>query len=531
MFYAYRKFITAAAVAAVVVSLTSEVSSAIALERRASTCGWDTAGGWVQRENAKAGLSSWSAGIPVEFAGDFSGKEKVAQTHSLSLRSLQSPGAVVTGPEGWFSSSSATCGQVVPLHISGNGLSVKISVFRMGYYGGAGARLVEKTVTKSIAHFRSQMNHNVGHTTITTNWPTAWNFKISRNTLPGQYLVRLDDSTGDSNFVPIMVTNPDSHDAVTFISSVLTWQSYNAWGNFSLYKGKDLSRATRSTVASFNRPYDGDGSGQFRYMEYPLIRMTERLGIDLNYMTDLELHGHRGPLLNTKSIFLGGHSEYWTTQMRNVLDSSVAHGINLVSFGGNAGYNRPRLAANNRDLIMWRGASTDPNRMDPVLATTRWRSAPVSRPEASLLGSQYVGLGVNGNFNITRPARWPFAILNGRTILKSVVGREVDSPLYSGGPAVENLAWSKLMLKGKPITAIATYYNNANKAGVIDISTNGWVCAIDNVCPWHPAQFSETSRSVQLVTQEILQSLSKGPMGAWHPAIFDIAKRNHGSKF
>ena len=531
MFRAYRKFLIWAATAAVLGAPIAGITGAIALGRLASTCGWDTASGWVQRENAKAGYVGWSTGIPVEFAGDFSGKEKIARSHSFNLRSLQPQGTMVTGPEGWFSTSSATCGQIVPLHISGNGLPVKISVFRMGYYGGAGARLIAQIATKPIAHFGSNMNNNVGHATITTNWPASWNFKINRNTSPGQYLVRLDDNTGDSNFVPIMVTNPNSHDEVTFVSSVLTWQSYNAWGSFSLYKGKNLSRATRSMVASFNRPYDGDGSGQFRYMEYPLIRMTERLGIDLNYMTDLELHNHRGALLNTKSIFLGGHSEYWTSEMRNVLDSSVAHGINLVSFGGNAGYNRPRLAANNRDLIMWRGASADPNRKNSVLATTRWRSAPISRPEASLLGSQYVGLGVNGDFSVTRPLRWPFAILHGQTILKSVVGREVDSPLYSGGPAVENLASAKLILNGKSLTAIATYYNNSKNAGVINISTNGWVCAIANVCPWHPAQFSETSRSVQLVTQQILESLSKGPMGIWHPALVDISKRNHGSKF
>lgn len=485
-------------------------------------CGWDTAPGWVARENAKVGNAGWDRGIPIAFAGDFAGKE-LKRKKGGPFSSWLAP--TTTGPEGWFSSPSASCDQSVGLHISGNGAPVSIKVYRMGYYGGAGARLIEETTTKSVAHYSAGAPSKPPVSLLTADWPVAWDFTVTRKTLPGQYLIRLTDKYGDSNFVPLMVTNPESRSPVTFVSSVLTWQAYNEWGGYSLYKGPNRTRHTRAMVVSFNRPYDGDGAGQFRYMEFPIVRLAEKLGIDLNYMTDLELNKNDSSLENTKSIVFGGHGEYWTTQMRVALDSAVARGINLISFGGNAGYNRPRLQANDRQVVMWRGASNDPNRKNPILATTRWRSSPIANPESKLLGAQYVGLGVNGNYTIAHPLRWPFSVMKHPAILHGVVGREVDSPLYSVGPAVENLAWAEIRLHGRPITSMATYYTNSKNAGILDIATNGWTCAIDNVCPWHPAHFEQTQDDVQLVTEAILKGIVKGPLGLWRPAIVDIPVR------
>ncbi len=499
--------------------------AASAVGKSASTCTWDSANGWVQRENAKPGNAEWDHGIPIEYAGDFAGKEAMKRKGG-PFSSWLGTSVAASGPEGWFSSSSATCGQSVALHISGNGAPVTIKVFRMGYYGGAGARLIEETTTKPISHYSASAPSKAPESLVIADWPIAWYFTISSQTLPGQYLIRLDDKNGDANFVPIMVVNPDGKNPVTFISSVLTWQAYNEWGGYSLYKGPNRTRYTRAMVVSFNRPYDGDGAGQFRYMEFPIVRLAEKLGIDLNYITDLEVNKDVAALQSTKSIVFGGHGEYWTSAMREALDAAVAKGVNLVSFGGNAGYNRPRLQANDRQLVMWRGNASDPNRKNSVLATSRWRSSPICKPESMLLGAQYVGLGVNGDYTIAHPLRWPFSVMKHPALLRGVVGREVDSPLYTRGPAVEDLAWAEIKLRGKPITAMATYYTNSKNAGVLDISTNGWTCAIDGVCPWHPAHFEETQTDVRLVTEEILKGITKGPLGLWRPAMIDIPKRD-----
>ena len=514
---------SAIAASILILSLTPHAVASVK-KSSASKCGWDTSSGWVKRENLKDGASTWANGIRMQFSGDF-----IMRGHGLlfpkSVGRFGGPKSV----QGWFDTTSATCGDQVGLHISGNGAPVKIKVYRMGYYNGDGARLITDTTTKAIPDYGVSEISPAPESTVTTRWPVAWTFKISGETPPGQYLIRLDDSVGASTFVPLTVSDLEAKSSITFISSVLTWQAYNQWGGYSLYKGPNGRRNTRSTVASFDRPYDGDGSGQFRYMEFPVLKLAEKLGIDLNYITDINLDKNPESLLDTGSILYGGHGEYWTTNMRAAIRAAVQRGVNFVSLGGNASYGRPRLQANDRQMVMWRSSRSDPNRNDPNLATTGWRQTPILRPESKLLGAQYVGLGVDGDYTIPHRDRWPFTTMTHPDLLKNIVGREVDSPLYSIGPPVETLATSSITFHNKPITVMATYYTNSKNAGIIDISTNGWVCAIDDVCPWHPAISPETQLDARLITEEILKGLTRGPLGVWRPAIIDIPERTRAN--
>jgi hypothetical protein len=514
------KRITVVAIAFSLLPWIPLASASNASQKSVSTsrCGWDTASGWVARENQKSGYPLWAKGIPLEYSGDFSVVEPKYQAGETPAPNPNSKPV-----EGWFDQTTARCGDSVGLHLSANGKPVDIKVFRMGYYQGSGARLVQEFKSKPIPALKFHITSQP-ISTVTTNWPVSWKLNVSQLTPPGQYLVRLDDGT-DSSFVPLTITNQTSASDMTMVSSVLTWQAYNQWGGYSLYKGPNRNRLTRANVVSFNRPYDGTGDGQFRYMEYPILKLAEQVGLNLNYVTDLELNQNGSSLARTSSVVLGGHAEYWTTKMREVLQSAVNRGVNLISFGGNAIYNRPRYDPRTRQITMWRGSKADPSIKDPILATTVWRSDPILQPESVLLGSQYVGLGVNGNYRVEHPDRWPFNTERHPNMMNSIVGLEVDSPLYSPGPAVEALATANIIFSGKHVTTMATYYTNSKGAGVLDIGTNGWTCAIDNICPWHPNISKDTQTDSRLVTLQLLKGLTKGPLGKWRPAITNIPAR------
>jgi hypothetical protein len=156
---------------------------------------------------------------------------------------------------------------------------------------------------------------------------------------------------------------------LTFISSVITWQTYNQWGGYSLYKGADGKRETRASEVSFARPYDGDGSGQFRYMEYPVIKAAEKIGLSINYATDFDLDSSPDLTSKTKALVFGGHSEYWTTQMRDAVEAAVDRGVNLIVLGGNTAFNRIDING------------------ETISGVTPWRD--LGRPEVTLLGSQF----------------------------------------------------------------------------------------------------------------------------------------------
>ena len=432
-------------------------------------CGWDTQSGWVARENKKAGASNWAQSIPVKMSADYSRRKSAGRI------------------EGYFSRTSVVCDQSAILTIVGDSHEISISIFRTGYYNGIGARLISKArATKT------------------------WKFRPDKLTPPGQYLFRLDSPGKVSSFIPLTISNPGAPSEITFVSSVLTWQSYNQWGGKSLYKGEDAARETRAEKVSFNRPYDGDGAGQVRYMELPLLKIVEKLGIDINYATDIDLDSNPSLLSKTNAVLFGGHSEYWTIKMRESVEKAIANGVNLIVLGGNTAYNKTTLTPDKRTMS----------------EIVTWRDPSINKPESTFLGSQYLTLGVHRDLVITNPGRWPFNTLKGVTKIDGVMGNEVDSPLYSPGPAVESLGAMNILPTEKRKVAISTYYSTPSGAGVINMGTNGWVCAIENICPWGHKFDKESAAQISTITVEILKAGARPNLGKKHLAITDILARS-----
>ncbi len=421
----------------------------------ASNCGWDQSTGWVARENQKAGDKKWSDGVPLRFSADYSRRKDIPRI------------------EGYLSSASASCGDKLTLTTVGS-KKFTAAIYRMGYYNNSGARLVK--LLKS---------------------PTQ--ISIDAKTPPGQYLIKLSNNLRAATFIPFMVYGDAPSDA-TFVSSVLTWQSYNQWGGESLYKGADGARETAATVVTLDRPYDGDGSGQFRYMEQPLLNLMEKVGLDINYVTDFEVHNNPAVFKSTKSIIVGGHSEYWTVAMRDSIDAAVAAGLNLVAFGGNTAYAITEI--NNREI---RGR-------------TPYRE--VQRPESLLLGSQYFALGIKKD--LISNNLWPFVALGKDAVIKDLYGYEADTAMGTIGPGVQVSARAAISPTEKGFVAMSTYYNAPSGASVLNMGTNAWVCAIKNRCPWGHTFDSLAQKQLTTVTTEVLKAVKTSK---WPVAQIDIPAR------
>ncbi len=425
------------------------------LPATATDCQWDQDAGWVARENLKKGDKTWNQGVPLRFSADFSRRIDVPRI------------------EGFLSSSSGTCGEKLTLTTVGS-KKFTASIYRMGYYNNSGARLVK--LLKS---------------------PTK--ISIDAKTPPGQYLIKLSNNLRAATFVPFLVYG-DAPSETTFISSVLTWQSYNQWGGESLYKGADGARETAAQIVSFDRPYDGDGSGQFRYMEQPLVTMMEKIGIDINYATDFEIHNNPAVFEKTKSIIVGGHSEYWTIAMRDTIDAAVAQGKNLVAFGGNTAYAITEINGRN------------------ISGRTPYRV--IERPESLLLGSQYFALAIRKD--LISNNLWPFAGLGQDAVIKGIYGYEADTALGTIGPGVQVSARAAISPTEKGYVAMSTYYTAASGASVLNMGTNGWVCSMNNRCPWGHTFDPDTQKQIQMVTAEVLKAVKTSN---WPVAQIDFPAR------
>ncbi|MCX6439372.1 MAG: hypothetical protein NT101_05070 [Actinobacteria bacterium] len=326
--------------------------------------------GWVKAENSKVGNKSWDSDVVMRFSADFTRRKEVKRV------------------EGYFDQTSIGCGQSASLKIIG-AKSADISLYRIGYYKGAGARLI-----KSIK--------------------SAKKITATQSTPPGQYLIKLKSPGFQSTFVPLVITGQVSSD-VTFISSVLTWQAYNQWGGESLYKGADGQRETRVKSVSLDRPYDGDGAGQFRYMEQPLVQLMEQLGLDINYLTDVDLD--KAPEIGSASIILGGHSEFWTQAMRDVIEKEIKEGTNLLVFGGNTAYAKTELIERTmNERIPYRD---------------------INQPESMFMGSQFFAFGIHKDLEVQAAQSWPFKVLGKEGKIKGIYGYEADTAMGTRGPGVE----------------------------------------------------------------------------------------------
>ena len=421
----------------------------------AASCDWDQSPGWVQRENAKSGTAQWADAIPLRFSADFTRRKTKPRV------------------EGYFGATSVGCGEKTPLTIIG-APKADISIYRIGYYKAAGARLV--MTIKS-----------------------ATSFTANSKTPPGEYLVKLDSPGRVSSFVPIVVRSQSLKNDITFVSSVMTWQAYNQWGGTSLYKGADGKRETRAESVSFDRPFDGDGAGQFRYMEEPLVQLFEQLGIDTNYITDIDLD--KAERINSGSIVLGGHSEFWSYSMRSVIEKAVATGKNLIVLGGNSGYAQTLI--DNR-LLIGRNPFRD-----------------LGMPESKILGSQFFALGIRKDLESQNT--WPFSVLGRDAVIKGIYGYEADTALGTIGPGVEILARATISPTEKGFVAMSTYYSAPSGATVLNMGTNGWVCGMANRCPWGHEFDTQAQQQIKLVTSAILKVAKSGK---WRPAKIDIPTRS-----
>ena len=149
--------------------------------------------------------------------------------------------------------ASVRSGQPFRLYVTSTAGAFTVRAFRLGWYGGSGARLLW---TSPAVPGRAQPAPTIGpDRMVRTNWkPTL---TVPTTGWPaGAYLLLLTAANGKEKYVPITVRSNSTRGAVVIMDAVNTYQAYNAWGGYSLYHGPNKSFATRSYRVTFYRPYD-----------------------------------------------------------------------------------------------------------------------------------------------------------------------------------------------------------------------------------------------------------------------------------
>jgi hypothetical protein len=435
--------------------------------------------------------------------------------------------------EGYADHASAATGDQVTLYVSTVAPWFRVEAWRMGWYGGAGGRLVWRS---GVLPGRRQADPLRDHRTnmVEARWRPSLRVAVDAGWPPGDYLLKLLAPGAGERYVPLTVRDDGSTAALVVLNAVTTWQAYNDWGGRSLYWGPGLEFALRSRVVSFDRPYaQGLGAEDFLGNELPLVWLVEQRGLDVTYWTDVDLHQHPERLPAHRGLVSLGHDEYWSTRMRRGVEQARDLGVNLAFLGANAIFRHIRLAPSllgpDRREVNYKpaGARADPAwRGDRREVTTDWREPPLDQPESAVLGQQYECNPVRAAGVVATPGSW---LLRGTGLaagarLPNLIGPEYDrvAPGTPTPPTVELLLHSPLRCRGHRSFADVTYYTAPSGAGVLDTGTSSWVCQLAAACG--QGRSNPAARAaVRQITLNALRAFSERPAGSSHPATPNLA--------
>ncbi|MFE9257677.1 DUF4082 domain-containing protein [Streptomyces sp. NPDC006879] len=247
----------------------------------------------------------------------------------------------------------------------------RVSIYRLGYYGGDGARLLSTPAQAAVTYPANYPEGGDPQSCTTKsstglvdcgNWPVTANWTVPSDAVSGLYIANFDQANGDGVMpYPFVVRDDSSHSDVLVQTSDQTWQAYNNYGGQDLYDGGGPAPDGRAYEVSYNRPLDIGGDNGIYGSEFQMISWLERNGYDVSYMSGIDTSTRGAQLLNHKVFMSSGHDEYWTQeQFTNALNARKA-GVHQTYFSGNEIFWKTRLAASidgtgtaNRTLVCYK---------------------------------------------------------------------------------------------------------------------------------------------------------------------------------
>ena len=466
----------------------------------------------IQAENAKPGADDW----------------QLTRVRLDSRDGTRSPWI-----EGYCSKQSVAAGETIDIFVSTNPpVKFNIEIFRTGYYGGKGARLMKQIgPLEGIAQPTPEPGERNLHE---CRWQASTQLAIPADWLSGVYLGRLTtlpespDEPYWQSYV-IFIVGDDRPADILFQCSDNTWQAYNKWPtNFSLYTHPKGGQGPWADV-SFDRPYGRQsqftgivndplsvGSGEFLSFEQPLSYFLEQHGYDVAYCSNSDLlTPQRG--LKCKAFISVGHDEYWDIRQFHSVEKLRDGGVNLLFLSGNS--------------VCWvtpfrAGFDGRPNRMifrggpyggdQPYVEDRDKNNGPFPErgpDEGLLMGARNTQpINGGGDWTVTKPEHWMFAGTGMKPgdRIPGLVGWE-----YHGGPAdlpgLEIVAAGNAWVGGVTRSAwAATIYPGPKDNFVFNAATIFW-CQDLSMPPGHTLPWSHWSRPhgpdarVQRITHNVLE--------------------------
>jgi hypothetical protein len=286
--------------------------------------------------------------------------------------------------QGFATDMSVDQGQRVDFKIDTPSTDYRLDIYRLGYYGGAGARMVA-TVRRTGAQTQPPCDRDdVTGLVDCGDWAVSASWTVPADAVSGIYFAHVvrEDGQHEDNHIVFVVRDDDGASDLLFQTSDTTWQAYNEYAGNSLYTGSPDGRAYE---VSYNRPFTTRDNSREDWLfnaEYPMVRWLERNGYDVSYFTGVDSDRLGAELLEHKAFLSVGHDEYWSGAQRANVAAARDAGVDLAFFSGNEVFWKTRWEDDHRTLVSYKETHAGA-KIDPVLDTWTgtWRDARPFNPE------------------------------------------------------------------------------------------------------------------------------------------------------
>jgi hypothetical protein len=467
----------------------------------------------IQQENAREGSTDWQL---------------------TRVRIDKSDGCRCPAIEGYCSKQSVAAGETLQIMVSTDPAEkFRIEIFRTGYYGGRGARLM--TTLGPFDGKPQPVPQPDERTMHECRWEPATELTIPADWTSGVYLGRLttlppkDERPYWQSYV-VFIVRDDSPADVLFQCSDNTWQAYNGWPyKFSVYTHPKGGQGPWADV-SFDRPYGREaqsaaivndplsvGSGAWLTFEFPLAYWLEQQGYDVRYCSNSDMISpERG--LKCKAFLSVGHDEYWDIRQYESVVKMRDTGVNILFLSGNAVcWVSPFKPSGNGQLnrVIFRGG--------PYGGSNQWAEErerehgpfPERGPdEGYLMGARnHHIVNGGGDWICVKPEHWVFAgtgMKQGDSV-PGLIGWEYHGDPPADLPGLEIVAQGTAWQGGvNPSPWVATIYPGPKGNYVFNASTIFWAQDL-SMPPGHTLPWSHWSRPhgpdprVQQITRNLLE--------------------------
>jgi hypothetical protein len=349
-------------------------------------------------------------------------------------------------------------GEAVDIKVSSTFPNLRVEIYRDGHRQ---ERVFEHDVAGAMRHPAPPASFEEG-----CHWPALLSWQIPTDAQSGAYVVRMSAHADDREYVShhLIIVRPLRRQGdFLLVAATCTWVAYNDWGGGSSYYGNNdnfyngfeprlaiarpwtrgmvwlpegaprkvsRTRARLGDVAryestewallnGYSKQYSSAGWAMY---ERPFVVWAEKEGYAVDIVAQTDLVDHPELLDGYSCVAFVGHDEYWSWDMRDVVDRYVEHGGHVARFAGNFLW-QIRIEDQGRRQVCYK---TGAHQHDPVRGTpsakrltSAWEDKAVARPGAATFGvnalrGMYAGWGGFSprsakGFMVFREEHWAFA--------------------------------------------------------------------------------------------------------------------------